>query len=73
MDDKEQIIAELEKNIKDVEEQSLLHSMLDELFEKYSEGSAKAVTEVLQAKIKPLKSKFDDAYARLLKENRLIE
>lgn len=67
MDDKEQIIAELEKNTKEVEEQSLLYSMLDEFFEKHSEGP-KAVSEILQRNINPLKSKFDDAYSRLLKK-----
>ena len=68
MTDKEKIIEELGKNIKDVKEQKLLHSICDEIFEEYDKGSVKAVSELLQRKINPLKNKFDDAHTRLLKK-----
>ena len=35
MTNKEKIIEELGKNIKDIEEQKLLHSICDEIFEEY--------------------------------------
>ena len=66
MTDKEQIIEELEKNIKEVEKQKFLCSICDEIF--VDKGSAKAVSELLQRKINPLKNKFDDAYTSLLKK-----
>jgi len=68
MADKEKIIEELGKNIKDVEEQKLLHSICDEIFKEYDKGSAKAVSELLQRKINPPKNKFDGAHARLIKK-----
>jgi len=68
MTNKEKIIEELGKNIKDIEEQKLLHSICDEIFEEYDKGSSKAVSELLQGKINPLKNKFDDAHTRLLKK-----
>ncbi len=66
MTDKEKIIEELGKNIKDVKEQKLLHSICDEIFDEYDKGSVKAVSELIQRKIDPLKSKFDDAHKKLL-------
>jgi len=68
MIDKEKIIEELGKNIKDVKEQKLLHSICDEIFDEYDKGSVKAVSELIQRKINPLKNKFDDAHNRLLKK-----
>lgn len=68
MTNKEKIIEELGKNIKDVEEQKLLRSICDEIFEEYDKGSLKAVSELLQGKINPLKNKFDDSHTRLLKK-----
>ncbi|MBW2038055.1 MAG: hypothetical protein JRI46_00420 [Deltaproteobacteria bacterium] len=70
MIEKEQIIEELEKKIKDrdVEEQKLLRSICDEIFEEYNKGSAKAASLFLQGKISPLKTKFDDAHNMLLKK-----
>lgn len=68
MTDKEQIIEELEKNFKEIEEQRLLRSICDEIFEKYDRGSLKAVSELLQGKIQPLKNKFNDAHTKLLKK-----
>ena len=70
MTDKEQIKEELEKNIKDrdTEEQKLLLSLCDEIFEEYRKESAKAVSSFLQSKINPLKSKFDHAHDKLLKK-----
>lgn len=59
MTDKEQIIKELGKNIKDVEEQKFLFSICDEIFEEYDRRSSKAVSELLQGKIKTLKYKFE--------------
>lgn len=66
MTDKEKIIEELGKNIKDVKEQKLLHSICDEIFDEYDKGSVKAVSELIQRKINPLKNKFDDAHKKLL-------
>lgn len=68
MTDKEQIIEELEKNIKEVEKQKFLRRICDEIFEEYDKGSAKAVSELLQREINPLINKFDDAYTSLLKK-----
>lgn len=68
MTDKEKIIEELGKNIKDVKEQKLFHSICDEIFKEYDKGSAKAVSELLQGKINPLKNKFDDAHTKFLKK-----
>lgn len=68
MTNKEKIIEELGKDIKDVEEQKLLRSICDEIFEEYDKGSLKAVSELLQGKINPLKNKFDDSHTRLLKK-----
>lgn len=68
MTDKEKIIEELGKNIKDVKEQKLFISICDEIFEEYDRGSVKSVSELLQRKINPIKNKFDDAYDRLLKK-----
>ncbi len=68
MTNKEKIIEELGKNIKDIEEQKLLYSICDEIFEQYDQGSSKAVSELLQGKINPLKNRFDDAHTRLLKK-----
>jgi len=56
MTNKEKIIEELGKDIKDIEEQKLLRSICDEIFEEYDKGSLKAVSELLQGKINPLKS-----------------
>ena len=68
MTDKEKIIEELGKNIKDVKEQKLLHSICDEIFEEYDKESVKAVSELLQRKINTLKNKFDSAHTGLLKK-----
>jgi hypothetical protein len=68
MTNKEKIIEELGKDIKDVEEQKLLRSICDEIFEEYDKGSLKGVSELLQGKINPLKNKFDDSHTRLLKK-----
>ena len=68
MSNKEKIIEELGKNIKDVKEQKLLHSICDEIFDEYDKGSVKAVSELIQRKINPLKNKFDDAHTMLLKK-----
>jgi len=68
MTEKEQIIEKLEMDIKDVEKQKFLRNICDEIFEEYDKESAKAVSELLQGKINPLKNKFDDAHNRLLKK-----
>ncbi|MCD5383489.1 hypothetical protein LR066_01850 [candidate division WOR-3 bacterium] len=68
MTDKGKIIEELRKNIINVKEQKLLHSICDEIFEIYDKRSAKAVSKLLQGKINPLKSKFDNVHNRLLKK-----
>lgn len=70
MTHKEQILEKLEKNIKDrdAEEQKLLHSICNEIFEEYDRGSAKAVSLLLQGKITALKNKFDNAHTRFLKK-----
>lgn len=64
---KTQIIEELKKNIKDEEELKVLHSICEEIFKKGNKGSG-AVSELLQNEINSLKSKFNDAYDRLLKK-----
>lgn len=68
MTEKEQIIDKLEMNIKDVKKQNFLRKICDEIFEEYDKGSVKAVSELLQGKLDPLKNKFDDAHSRLLKK-----
>ncbi len=68
MSNKEKIIEELGKNMKDIEEQKLLHSICDEIFEEYDKGSSKGVSGLLQGKINLLKNKFNDAHTRLLKK-----
>ncbi len=68
MSNKEKIIEELGKNIKDIEEQKSLYSICDEIFEEYDKGSSKAVSQLLQGKINALKNRFDDAHTRLLKK-----
>ena len=68
MTDKEKIIEEFGKNIKDVKEQKLLHSICDEIFDEYDKGSVKAISELIQGKINPLKNRFDDAQTMLLKK-----
>ena len=68
MTDKEQIIADLEKSSIAVEEQKRLCSICDAIFTAYDEGSRKAVSDFLQGKINPIKDKFDEAHAKLLKK-----
>lgn len=65
MTNQEQIIEELEKNIKDrePEEQKMLRSICDEIL---SKENPKTVSLLLQEKINLLKSKFDDAHSNLL-------
>lgn len=68
MSDKEQIIEELKKNVKDDKEWGYLISICDEIFKKYYDGSTKAVSEFLQEKVNSLKEEFDDAYGNLLRK-----
>lgn len=68
MTEKNQIMEELKNKIKEMKEYNFLHSICDEIFEEYFKGSAKAVSELLQGKIKPLKNDFDDAHTNLLKK-----
>jgi len=65
MTNQEQIIEELEKNIKDIdsEEQKMLRSICHEIL---SNENPKTVSLLLQEKINLLKSKFDDAHSNLL-------
>jgi len=67
MTDKEQIVEELKKKIKDKDVEEL-SSICDEIFEEYDKGSVNAVSELLRRKINPLKNKFDDAYTMLLRK-----
>ncbi len=67
MTNQEQIIEELEKNIKDKdpEEQNFLISICNEIL---SKESPRPVSLLLQGKVNLLKSKFDDAHNNLLKK-----
>ncbi|MBA7601866.1 hypothetical protein ES703_08950 [subsurface metagenome] len=67
MTNQEQIIEELEKNIKDKdpEEQKFLISICNEIL---SKESPRPVSLLLQEKVNLLKSKFDDAHSNLLKK-----
>lgn len=68
MTDKERVIEVLDNNITEKEEQKFLRSICNEVFKEYDKGSAKAVSELLQGKINPLKNKFDDAHTKFLKK-----
>lgn len=67
MTNQEQIIEELEKNIKDKdpEEQKFFISICNEIL---SKESPRPVSLLLQEKVNLLKSKFDDAHSNLLKK-----
>ena len=67
MTNQEQIIEELEKNIKDKdpEEQKFLISICNEIL---SKESPRPVSLLLQEKVNLLKSKFDDSHSNLQKK-----
>ena len=66
MNERNQILDALRESIDDNERLQSLENICNEMFGVYDEGSAAAVTDLLESRIGDLRTRFEEAHAGLL-------